>query len=91
MTVRVWTQKRCEDRMMSYLILRSWRTFSTDKTTAPHRRAYTEAPSGIGIATDVGAIVKLSSLLIKPPSLELEDKISITPSSVEITPPSTKC
>ncbi len=91
MTVRVWTQKRCEDRMMSYLNSRSWRTLAVDKTTAPHRRAYTEAPSGIGIATDVGAIVKLSSLLIKPPSLELEDKISITPSSVEITPPSTKC
>ena len=74
-----------------YLNSRSWRTLAVDKTTAPHRKAYTEALSGMGIATDVGAIVKLSSLLIKPPSLELEDKISITPSSVEITPPSTKC
>ena len=63
----------------SYPILRSWRTFYADKTTAPHRKAYTESLSGVGIATDVGAIVKLSSLLIKPPSLELEDKISITP------------
>ena len=73
----------------SYLILRSWRTFSTDKTTAPHRKAYTEALSGMGIATDVGAIVKLSSLLIKPPSLELEDKISITPFQRTKSPPST--
>ena len=52
----------------SYLILRSWRTFSTDKTTAPHRRAYTKSLSGVCIATDVGAIVKLPSYRFKPPS-----------------------
>ena len=44
-----------------YLNSRSWRTLAVDKTTAPHRKAYTEALSGMGIATDVGAIAKLSS------------------------------
>ena len=43
----------------------------------------------MGIATDAGAIAILSSLLIKPPSLELEDKISITPFGW-ITPPINK-
>ena len=64
----------------SYLNSRSWRTLAVDKTTAPHRLSVYNLPiSGIGIANDAGVIVKLSSLLIKPPSLELEDKISITP------------
>ena len=73
----------------SYLILRSWRTFSTDKTTAPHRKAYTDSLSGVGIATDVGAIVNSSSLLFKPPSSRIEDKISITPFRRTKSPPST--
>ena len=63
----------------SYPILRSWRTFYANKTTAPHRKAYTDSLSGVGIATDVGAIVKLSSHRFKPPSSRIEDKISITP------------
>ena len=63
----------------SYLILRSWRTFSTDKTTAPHRKAYTDSLSGVGKATDVDAIVNSSSWKFKPPSSRIEDKISITP------------
>ena len=74
----------------SYLNSRSWRTLAVDKTTAPHREAYTDSLSGVCIAIDVGAIVKLSSLLIKPPSLELEDKISITPFRWTKSPPSTK-
>ena len=90
MTVRVETQKRCEDRIQSYLNSRSWRTLAVDKTTAPHRKAYTISLSGVSIATDVGAIAILSSLLIKPPSLELEDKISITPFSVDVKSTITK-
>ena len=35
------------------------------------------------IATDVGAIAKLSSWKFKPPSSRIEDKISITPFSVD--------
>ena len=63
----------------SYLNFRSWLPTFTDKTTAPHRKAYTESLSGVGIATDVGAIVKLPSHRFKPPSSRIEDKISITP------------
>ena len=83
-------KKGVEIILLFYLVIRSWRTLAVDKTTAPHRKAYTDSLSGVGIATDVGAIVKLSSLLIKPPSLELEDKISITPFRRTKSPPSTK-
>ena len=78
-TVTIEHEKGVRIVSLSYPNSRSWRTFAVDKTTAPHREAYTDSLSGVCIAIDVGAIVKLSSLLIKPPSLELEDKISITP------------
>ena len=73
----------------SYSNFRSWLTFYANKTTAPHRRAYTKSLSGVCIATDVGAIVILSSHRFRRPSLKLEDKISITPFRRTKSPPST--
>ena len=56
----------------SYPVFRSWLPTFTDKTTAPHRKAYTESLSGVCIATDVGAIAKLSSLQFQTAKFEYQ-------------------
>lgn len=52
---------------------------SKDKTDSPTPEAYTSTLSGTGIATDAGAIVSYLHGCYKPPSLNVEDKKSITP------------
>lgn len=50
-----------------------------EQDDSPTPRAYTRPVSGIGIADDAGAIVMVSSRKFRRPSLNKEDKISITP------------
>ena len=52
---------------------------SKDKTDSPTPEAYTSTLTGTGIATDAGAIVSYLHGCYKPPSLNVEDKKSITP------------
>ena len=52
---------------------------SKDKTDSPTPEAYTSTLAGTGIATDAGAIVSYLHGCYKPPSLNVEDKKSITP------------
>lgn len=52
---------------------------SKDKTDSPTPEAYTSTLTGTGIATDAGAIVSYLHGCYEPPSLNVEDKKSITP------------
>ena len=68
------TQKRCGDCILSYLNVRSWHTYSVDKTTAPHRYTCIIAiPMTRLYANDAGAIVNHLHAMIKLPSSTLED------------------
>lgn len=75
---------------ISYPVFRSWLTLAMDKTTAPHRLLILN-PHGYRYSNDVGVIVFYLRKCYKPPSLELEDKISITPFDRFLRQISTKC
>ena len=64
---------------LSYPTFRSWRTLPMDKTTAPHRLDIYSSPSGSSIATMQVLLPDYLHGNNKPPSLKVEDKISITP------------
>ena len=64
---------------LSYPVFRSWRTSPMDKTTAPHRLSIYFPPQGQSIATMQVLLPDYLHGNHKPPSLNTEDKISITP------------
>ena len=64
---------------LSYPVFRSWLTYCTDKMTAPHRFAIYSANHSRVYAINVGVIVIFLRAVFRRPSLNTEDKISITP------------
>ena len=68
---------------LSYPKVRSWHTFSVDKTTAPHRWRYIVCLLGrVVYAYDVGAIVNHLYCMLKNGQVSQLKIIKITPSRV---------
>ena len=61
-----------------YLVFRSWRTYSLDKATAPHRYLHIAKPFGKHIGNRCRCYCQSSSSCFRPPSLNTEDNFNNT-------------